>query len=168
MPRARVRSLGPAGKVLVNGETGVDAAAVQKIGPHRGAGAFGCRQDHVHIFRGDNAGLVAVNDAETVGEVQGVAFVEAIFNGRPHGYLAGVGEQVLDHGGLAGRLLDGQKGLSRYETVGHGLVPGGGPFPLSDNYGDSVVAHVQCLARPPARRSRARPPFRFPSTSRAR
>ena len=95
----------------------------------------------------DDAGLLAVGDREPVGEVEGLAFGQVGFDLRPHLCLPRVGQEVLDDRPPLGRLLDGEEGLPRHETVLDGLRPGLAALALPDDHPDPVVAEVQGLAR---------------------
>ena len=57
----------------MDGEAGVDALAFKEQPAHRGAGALRRDQDDVDVLRRHHAGLVAVDDAEAVREIQRLA-----------------------------------------------------------------------------------------------
>ncbi len=133
--------------VLMNGKAGVDAAASQKIGTHRSAGAFRGRQNHIHKIRWDDAGLITVNDAESMRKIEGISWIQAGFDLRPCGHLTGVGQEKLNNRRFFGGGFQGKQGFSGNKTVGNGPFPGIGAFPLADDDMKPVVFHVQGLPR---------------------
>ncbi len=80
-------------------------------------------------------------------EVDGVPFVQACLDGRPNGFLGGVGDQHLHDGALLGRFLDVKEGLARLPAVAHRPVPVLLElFGLADNHVETVIPHVQRLS----------------------
>ena len=73
MPQRQAAVAGPAGGVLVDGEAGVDALAFEEQPAHRRARALRGDEDDVDVLRRHDAGLVAVDDAEAVREVERLA-----------------------------------------------------------------------------------------------
>ena len=57
---------GSSGGVLLYGVTGVNARAVQEVGAHTAARAFGCDQGYVYVWRRHDTRLVVVGDGEAV------------------------------------------------------------------------------------------------------
>jgi len=65
--------LGLAGHVLVDGDGGVDAAALAEERAHCAAGTLWCNEDYVNVGWDLDLGLALEDWGETVGEVQGLA-----------------------------------------------------------------------------------------------
>src|ERR1700687_3467649 len=57
---------GPAGGILMNGETGVDSLTLEEMPAHRGPRSLRRDEDYVNVLWRDYAGLIAEDDAETV------------------------------------------------------------------------------------------------------
>ena len=55
------------GGVLMHGEAGVDALALEEQPAHGGAGSLGSHKDHIDVSRWDDAGLIFVNNAKAMG-----------------------------------------------------------------------------------------------------
>ena len=123
MPRARVRSTRAPGVILLDGKAAVDPAAVQEIGAHAGAGAFGGNQDHVHVFRRDDAGLVVVDDGKAVREIQRIAFLQVRLDLRPDQLLPGIRDQVLDDRAALGGFFEREERLARHPAIFERLFP---------------------------------------------
>src|SRR5262249_53499572 len=130
---------GAARRVLVDGEAGVDATALQEQAADGRARALGGDEDNVDVGRRDDAGLLAVDDAEAVREVEGLAFRQVRLERRPVFLLSGVGKQVLDDGALRGGLFEWEERLARLPAVLHRLVPRTRAGPLADDHVDAVV-----------------------------
>lgn len=64
--------LGLAGDVLIDGDGGVDAAALTEEGTDGTAGALGGNEDDVHVLGDIDLGEVLEDRRETVGEVEGL------------------------------------------------------------------------------------------------
>src|SRR5947209_8822539 len=101
----------------MDGVAAVDALALKEKPAHRRPGALGSDQDHIDVPGRNDAGLVAVGDAEAVREVKRLAGGQQRLEGRPLFLLAGVGKQVLHDRAPLGRLLQRKKGLARYPAV---------------------------------------------------
>lgn len=67
--------LGVAGDVLVDGDGGVDAAALAEEGAHGAAGALGGDEDDVDVLGDLDLGEVLEDGGETVGEVKSLGIV---------------------------------------------------------------------------------------------
>ena len=106
--------LGLPGDVLPDGDGRVDTTALLEQGADGAPRALRGDEDDIDISRGDDVGVLLVDDGETVGEVEGLALGDERGDGRPGGRLGGVGEEVHDDGTTIDGLLDGEEGLARH------------------------------------------------------
>ena len=67
----------------MDGEAGVDALAFQEQPAHRRARSLRRHEDHVDVLGRHDAGLVLVDDAEAVREIEGFAGRQARLELRP-------------------------------------------------------------------------------------
>ena len=135
-----------AGGVLGHGETGVDADAGEEVAPHGCAGAFGGHQNDIHVLGGVDAGQVAIDPAEAVGEVERLAFGEMGLDAGPDGFERAVVDEHHDDGGFGAGFFDVEEGLAGFEAVLDGAFPVAlETGVLADDAPDAVVAHVQRL-----------------------
>jgi len=135
-----------AGRILVHGKTGVDAAAVEEIAPDGRSGAFRRDHDHVDEVRRNDARLILVNDGKAVRKVKRVSFFQMRFDFGPQDHLRRVGNQILNDGGFLHRLFDREERLAGNPAVGDGLVPVRLVFRrLPDDDMNAVVFHVEGL-----------------------
>jgi hypothetical protein len=74
-----------------------------------------------------------------MGKIEGVSLFQVRFNGRPKGFLAGVGKEILDNSSPLGCFFQRKKRLARDKTVINGLLPACAAFPLADNNTNTVV-----------------------------
>ena len=71
---------GAARGVLEHRIARIESAALEEHAPQRGSRAFRGDQDHVHVGRGHDARALLVGDAEAVGEIEGLARREVLFD----------------------------------------------------------------------------------------
>ena len=137
---------GPAGVVLVDRVAGVDPAAFKEQPADGRARAFRGDQDHIDVLRRNNAGLVLIDDAEAVREVQRLALGQVRLDHGPLLLLARVGEEVLDDRSAACCFFEGEERPARLPAV----LPGEVPTPpallaQADDDPHAVVLHVERL-----------------------
>ena len=147
MPQGQAAVAGPAGGVLVDGEAGVDALAFEEQPADRGARALRRDQDHVDVLRRHDAGLVAVDDAEAVREVQGLAAWSG--SGLSVGHCSFWPASESRYWMMVprcGGLLEREERLAGHPAVLLGQVPALPPFAQADDDVDAVVLHVERLA----------------------
>ena len=83
--------LSATGRILMDGEAGIDAGAFEEVDSHTAPGSLGGNQRHVHMRRRDHAGIILERDGESVREVKHIAFVEMFHNAGPLRTLTGIG-----------------------------------------------------------------------------
>ena len=77
------------------------------------------------MIRGNDAGLVFIDDREAMGKVEGITGIEERSNFGPHEHLTGIGDEILDDRPALGSLGEGEKGITRYPAVVEGFLPVG-------------------------------------------
>ncbi len=132
-------------RVLVDGERAVDAAAVQEEPSDRRTRALRGAQDHVDVPGRHHAGLLAVNDREAVGEVDGRTRLKIRADLIPALLLRRVVEQVEHDCGLLDRLAHVlQQRLAFLPAFPPGQIVVG-IAPVADQDVQAVVAQVERL-----------------------
>src|SRR5208283_6148644 len=115
----------------------------------RGAGPLGRDQDHVDVLGRHDSGLVAVDNAEAVREIQRLTGSQVGLDGRPLLLLACIREQVLDNGAALGGFFEGEQALAGYPAILHRQVPAAAlVLAEPDDDRNAVVLHVQGLTAP--------------------
>jgi hypothetical protein len=137
--------IGLAGDVLVNGVRSVDTATLEEEGTDGTAGTLGSDEDNVNVLGGDNAGLVGVNDRETVSKVKSLALGDEGLNLLPSLGLGGIREQVHDDGTLVDSLGDIEQSLSWNPTVLDSLLPRSTVLTDTDDNVQALVTSVEGL-----------------------
>ncbi len=137
---------GALGGVALDGEAGIDADAGEEVAAHGGAGPLGGDHDDIHALGSVDAGQLAVDPAEAVGEVEGLALGEVGFHAREDVLQGAVVHEHHDDGGLFAGLLDVEEADAGLEAV----LLGAGPIALeagilADDDLNAVVAHVERL-----------------------
>ena len=137
------------GRVLLNRETGIDAAARKEIGAHTRARTFGRDENHIHEIRRDDAGLLFVHNRKAVGKVERVALFQTRFDLGPRHHLRGVRNQVLNNRAALGGFFERKERFALHPAVLMRLVPAIFVLAsLSYDDVDAVVAHVERLCGP--------------------
>src|SRR5260370_41916137 len=96
----------------MHGVTGVDPFTFQEEPANRGARSLGSYQDDVDVLARNDAGLVGVNNAKSVREIQGLARCEERLEFRPLLLLARIGKEVLDNSAATCCLVQRKERLS--------------------------------------------------------
>jgi hypothetical protein len=134
------------GGILEDSEAAVDAAAVEEVFTDAGSGAFRGDEDDIDEIRGDDGGLVVVDDGEAVREVEGIAGVEMRFDLRPHQHLTGVRDEVLDDSAALSSVGEREEGNTRDPAIVEGFIPVRGALVLTDDNVNAVIPHVEGLS----------------------
>lgn len=95
-------------------------------------------------FRGDNLGLILVNNGETVREVKGLSWGQERSHLGPDSLLVSIRKQVHDDGSLLGSLQDGEQVLSGNPSFFDSLLESLTLTLTNDNI-DTVVTKVESL-----------------------
>jgi hypothetical protein len=109
--------------VLPHGDGRVDATSLLKESADGASRTLGGDEDNIHIFGGDDVGVVLKHDGETMGEVEGLSLGNERRNRWPCLRLGGIGQKVHDDSTLVDSLLDGEKSLAGDPAVFQGLSP---------------------------------------------
>lgn len=104
--------LGLSGDILPDGNTGVDTTALLEESSDGASRAFWSYEDDIDIGRGDNVGIVLVDNREAMREVKGLALGDQGCNLGPGLRLGGIGEEVHDDRSTVNCFFDWEKSFS--------------------------------------------------------
>lgn len=137
--------LGVTGHILVNGNGRVDTTALKEKSSDSSARTLGSNEDDINVLRGNNVGVLLVDNRETVSKVESLALGDKRSNLVPGLRLSGVGEKVHDDGTLVDGLRDVEESLSGNPTVLLSLLPRLTTLSHTDNDLKAVVTGVEGL-----------------------
>src|SRR5207249_1299380 len=100
-----------------------DALAFEEQPAHRGARALGSDQDYVDVLGWNHAGLIAVDNAETVRKVECLAGTQKRLQAGPLFFLAGVRQQILHDRAALGCLVQAEQRLAGEPAVLLSQIP---------------------------------------------
>mmetsp|Transcript_9504 Transcript_9504/g.18011 ORF Transcript_9504/g.18011 Transcript_9504/m.18011 type:complete len:392 (+) Transcript_9504:99-1274(+) len=131
--------------ILVDSNTGVDAAAFQEETADGCTGAFGGNKDDIHVFGRHYTSIFFEHNTETVGKVKSTPFFEVGLDCGPHLFLASVGQEVHADVRLGYSSTNVEKGLSRNKTIINGTLPAGSAFSVTNDDVNTLIPSVESL-----------------------
>lgn len=147
---------------MEDGDGGVDTTSLAEESSNSSARALGGNEDDIDIGGNIDLGLILEDRGETVREVESLkisiyieswnffftylALGDLGFDCWPGLTLSGVREQVHDDGALGDSLINFEEVLSWDPAILLGVLPRLAVLADTDNYIQSIIAHVQGLS----------------------